>query len=93
MKSFLKRIRKTNQNDQSAGVKKEQKKDPKKPDKKETKKDDKPKFDYLVKCLLNPEIKKGDVVKVESNSFTGNFKVLEMDISDFVMSLKCKVQN
>lgn len=57
------------------------------------KKDDKPKFDYLVKCLLNPEIKKGDVVKVESNSFTGNLKVLGIDVQDFVMSLKCKVQN
>ena len=79
--------------EQRKDPKKDQKKEPKKPDKKETKKDDKPKFDYLVKCLLNPEIKKGDVVKVESNSFTGNLKVLEMDISDFVMSLKCKVQN
>lgn len=61
--------------------------------KKSEKKDDKPKFDYLVKCLLNSEIKKGDVVKVESNSFTGDLKVLGIDIQDFVMSLKCKVQN
>ena len=67
---------------------------PKKNNSKKTeKKDDKPKFDYLVKCLLNPEIKKGDVVKVESNSFTGDLKVLGIDIQDFVMSLKCKVQN
>ena len=61
--------------------------------KKTEKKDEKPKFDYLIKCLLNPEIKKGDVVKVESNSFTGDLKVLGIDIQDFVMSLKCKVQN
>ena len=79
--------------EQRKDPKKETKKDPKKSDKKETKKDDKPKFDYLVKCLLNPEIKKGDVVKVESNSFSGNLKVIGLDIQDFVMSLKCKVQN
>ena len=60
--------------------------------KKSEKKDDKPKIDYEIKCLLLP-ISKGDVVKVNSDTFSGDIKVMGIDISDFEMTLKGKVLN
>ena len=60
--------------------------------KKTEKKDDKPKFDYEIKCLLLP-ISKGDVVKINSDTFSGDVKVIGIDISDFEMTLKGKVLN
>ena len=60
--------------------------------KKKKKKDDKPKFDYEIKCLLLP-ISKGDVVKINSDTFSGDVKVIGIDISDFEMTLKGKVLN
>lgn len=63
-----------------------------KTEKKDTGKDDKPKFDYEIKCLLLP-VKKGDVVKVVSESFSGDLKVIGLDVSDFEMTLKGKVLN
>lgn len=60
--------------------------------KKVEKKDDKPKFDYEIKCLLLP-VSKGDVVKVNSDTFAGDMKVIGIDILDFEMTLKGKVLN
>lgn len=60
--------------------------------KKVEKKDDKSKFDYEIKCLLLP-VSKGDVVKVNSDTFSGDIKVMGIDISDFEMTLKGKVLN